>query len=190
MSLERNFGLGEEEFDRLLDELKNGKETLFEEIFLKNFQDTCLYLKNKCNIHYDRAYDITMNTLLEFRIRLMDDKVVYGNLRFLFRQMAYHNFVKTVREQNKFEKFRSLKKVRTLGASRIDSTMFELLDKAYEMLSVGCRSLLDKFYFLGESYEQLAHDEDLSYGAIRKRKERCLSKLKELVRIQSEKQHL
>jgi len=187
MSLDKNFGLSKEEFDELLQQLKNGNELLFEEIFLNNFQNTCLFIKNKCNIEYDKAYDITMNTLLEYRIRLLDDKIVYGNLRFLFRQMAYHNFVKTVREKKKAEKVETINTEVDEDLVSMERKMDELLDMAYKTLELGCKNLLDKFYFLSVSYEDIAQEEKVSNQAIRKRKERCLNKLKTLIRNQFEK---
>ena len=187
MSSDKNFGLSKEEFTVLLDELKSGNEKLFEEIFLNNFQSTCLYIKNKCNIEYDKAYDITMNTLLEYRIRLLDDKVKYGNLKYLFRQMAYHNFVKTVREKKKEDKALKLKDEIDDNLVKSERKMQEILDEAYDLLGLSCRNLLDKFYHLGVSYDELANDEGVSYQAIRKRKERCLGKLKVLIKSQFEK---
>ncbi len=187
MSLDKNFGLSKEEFGDLLYELKNGNESLFEEIFLNNFQNTCLFIKNKCNIEYDKAYDITMNTLLEYRIRLLDDKITYGNLRYLFRQMAYHNFVKTVREKKKAEKVVPLKIEVDEDLVSRERKMDELLDAAYKALESGCKNLLDKFYFLSVSYEEIAKEENVSNQTIRKRKERCLNKLKKLISSQFEK---
>lgn len=186
MSLEKNFGLSKEKFVVLLQELKNGNETLFEEIFLNNFQSTCLFIKNKCNIDYDRAYDITMNTLIEFRIRLLDDKVVYGNLKYLFRQMAYHNFVKTVREKKKLKNVTSIKTDDDEALKSKENQMLEILEVAFKNLDLKCRNLLDKYYFLGTSYDVLAQEESISNQVVRKRKERCLNKLKALIGNQFE----
>ena len=146
----------------MLDELKSGNEKLFEEIFLNNFQSRCLYIKNKCNIEYDKAYDITMNTLLEYRIRLLDDKVKYGNLKYLFRQMAYHNFVKTIREKKKEDKALKLKNEIDDKVVKSERKMQEILDEAYKLLGLSCRNLLDKFYHLGISYDELANEEGVS----------------------------
>lgn len=186
MSLDKNFGLRKEEFEELLRELKNGNETLFEEIFLNNFQSTCLYIKNKCSIDYEKAYDVTMNTLLEYRIRLLDDKIGYGNLKYLFRQMAYHNFIKAVREKKKFEKVQSLYPIEDGAPQSEEIKMLELLEIAFKKLELGCRNLLDKFYFLDVSYDELAEEQAVSNQAVRKRKERCLNKLKELIGSQFE----
>jgi len=186
MSLDKNFGLSKEKFIVLLQELKNGNETLFEEIFLNNFQSTCLYIKNKCKIDYDRAYDVTMNTLLEYRLRLLDDKIIYGNLKYLFTQMAYHNFVKTVRENKKLEKIPPLGTRGDEALQSNEAKMQKLLEIAFKKLEVGCRILLDKFYFLGISYEAIAKEEAISNQAVRKRKERCLNKLKTLIGDQIE----
>lgn len=190
MNSDKNFGLSKEEFSVLLNELKNGDETLFEEIFLNNFQNTCLYIKNKCNIEYDKAYDITMNTLLEYRIRLLDGKIVYGNLKYLFRQMAYHNFVKTVRENKKEEKTLNIKREVDAAQTKSERNLQDLLEVAYKHLESGCRNLLDKFYYLSISYDELAKEEGVSYQAIRKRKERCLTKLKQLIKRQFDKDEI
>ncbi len=178
MHLDKNFGLTKEKFAVLLQELKEGNETLFEEIFLSNFQKTCFFIKKKCKISYDEAYDITMNTLLDYRLRLLDGKIVYGNLKSLFRQMAYHNFVKTVRESEKKEKVLKLNYREAPVLENEERDLFNMLENAFKKLELKCKNLLDKFYYLGISYEDLAREEKISYQAIRKRKERCISKLK------------
>ena len=96
----QNFGLKAAEFAQLQANLLRGDETLFERVFVKHFDDCRVYLIRNCSAQADDAYDVTVETIIAFRKRLLENKVEYGNLRFYFTKMAKDSYLKMV-EKNK-----------------------------------------------------------------------------------------
>ena len=90
--LTKNFGLSEEEFVQLKAQLVRGDEKLFQVIFFAHFESCMNYLKHQYKVPHEKAYDVTMDALLLFRRKILEGKVRYGNLRFLFTQMAQPHF--------------------------------------------------------------------------------------------------
>lgn len=104
---DKNFGLTEDEFNRMLKALKQGDDSLFEHIYLFHYENCVKYLVKFRGATRDLAYRATMKALLETRKELIQDKLVYNNLNFLFTNKA----------GKKLGKIRSLKKERMTMSS-------------------------------------------------------------------------
>lgn len=175
-SMSKNFGLTEREFVDLCVRLRDGDEQIFEVIFLKHIEDCIKYLEMKYRIDRPTAYDISMDTILEFRKKLIARKISYGNLRFLFTSMAGQIFLKTVRARKKTENVTSLYEHEDMEAD------YQILEQSLEELGDGCKKLLKQNIYDNVELKEIAELQNKTAVAIRKQKQRCLDRLKMLFR--------
>ena len=174
----KNFGLSLSEFNELVVRLKRGDTQLFKSIFVHHFSACCQYLQKQYSGNQDDAYDATMDTLLEFRRRLVADKIKYGNLRFLFTKMASQYYQRDIMG----------KKTGPLGSIDLtdeneedfDQEDLDRLARAWKELDENCQSILKKNYYGGMKLSDIAAQENKSPAAVRKQKERCKNKLIQL----------
>ena len=171
----QNFGLLEDEFEEMVKELKNGNEFLFEKVFLAQFKVCMKYLMNRYNIGHDQAYDVSMDALLKFRKRLLEGKISYGNMRFLFTRMASQFLSNSSKNHTVFiDEYEE----KPDDNNPVDDDVLDALDKAWSQLCDECRKILDNFYYKRISLKSLAAGIGKSETALRKRKQRCLEKLR------------
>lgn len=173
--LEKNFQLSPGDFERLLMELQQGNEKIFEEVFLSQFKPAINYLKKRFKAGHELAYDTVMVTMTDFFYRLKDGKISYGNLRYLFTQMMVQNYYRQHKKEWNYEEFDGID---LLDISENKEEVMTLFDQAFAQLGEGCQNLLKAFYFENESYPDLAEKTGRSQAAIRKQKQRCLNKFK------------
>lgn len=169
----KNFELSEVAFHSMREKLRKGDESLFEQVFLNHFGDCTHFLKRKYRLQREDAYDITMDTLLQFRKKIINGKMSYGNLRFAFTQMAGHLYLKSVRDKKTL-------KENPVYERRYSPTDLETLDKALPELGIECREILQKFYYEKVRFQELAEVYGKSTLAMRKQKQRCVDRLKML----------
>ena len=181
----KNFGLSEQEFIRLTKELKEGKEALFEKIFLSHFEKCQQFLVVKYSVSTEVAYDITMDTLIQFRQRILLDKVSYGNLRYLFTMMASQNLIKR-QQKSKRPDFNLFY---LEGPPPKGEEVFDALSYAWDSLETESKSILEAFYYKKTPLVKIANRLGISDAAMRKKKQRSLEKLRGLfmTKYQSEK---
>ncbi len=172
----QNFGLSNAQFDDMVIQLKQGNESLFEKIFLAHFKECTNYIKFNYNAPHEVAYDITMDTLIEFRLKLLTDKIVYGNLRYLFTLMASQLYIKSIAKDNK------VKQSIFEYAEEIDESeeKIDALKNAWKELSLEDRKLLENFYYLDIPLNRIAEVENKSDAALRKQKQRAVDKLRQV----------
>jgi RNA polymerase sigma factor (sigma-70 family) len=175
----KNFGLRPEEFDNLVAQLKVGDETLFQTIFLAHFEDCMKYLTNKFGIQQSIAYDMTMDALILFRRKLLEGKIGYGNIRFLFTQMACQLYLKSI---NKKATHTDISEAGDLIEQEqddlFDDESLGLLDQAWDQLCEDCRGLLKRFYYHKATLKEIAEEQQKTAAALRKQKQRCVEKLR------------
>jgi len=177
---EKNLGLSEPVFNELVTQLKQGNEVLFEKIFCRFFKKNIAILKGKYQANHENAYDCVMWAMLRMRQMLLDNKVTYGNLENYFTRMAVTRYIK----------FQSRKKeVATdtfpdigIGEEQFfDAETMEILNKAFAKMGDQCQQLLKGFYYDRIELKELTEIiGDSSAANTRKRKERCLKKLRQL----------
>lgn len=174
----KNFGLSLNEFEEMVERLKHGDTQLFKSIFIHHFSDCCAFLQKKYSGNRDDAYDATMDTLLEFRKRLVEGKVKYGNLRFLFTKMASQYYQRDVMGI-KTGSIDSLD-ITDHTDEEFDQADLDRLAAAWKLLDVDCQSILKMNYYGGMKLIDIATQVNKSPAAVRKQKERCKSKLIQL----------
>lgn len=177
-AMNKNFGLTEAEFNKLLLALNNGDESLYEQVFLTHFEDCCKYLMNTYRASPEDAYDASMSTMLEFCNRLKTGRVTYGNLRFLFTRMAGQVYLKWIKKQQKTTGIEHMDIQE--APEDIDDESYAILNKAWDSLLKDCQTLLEEFYYTGATLEHIATVLNKSAVAVRKQKQRCVDKLREL----------
>jgi RNA polymerase sigma factor (sigma-70 family) len=174
--MNKNFGLSEVAFNEMVAKMKNGDESIFEIIFLAHF-DYCLnYIQGKYKASYTNAYDASMDALLAFCKGLKNGSITYGNLKFLFTQMAGQYYFKCIRKnkmQEPIEDYDTPEDELTFEEANLD-----VLDKSWEMLGDECKKLLENFYYNNSSLTEIAKKHDKSPTAMRKQKQRCIEKLR------------
>lgn len=174
----KNFGLTEDQFTEMIGALNQGSERLFEQAFLNHFDRSMNYLITKNGADREVAYDITMNTLLEFRKRMIQGKVKYGNLNFLFTQMCSQRYKREMGKKIDHDTYQQV----NLEDETFDEETFALLDKTMEKMGEECQSLIQDVYYNKLSYKDMESKYSKASAALRKQKERCITKLKMLIR--------
>ena len=173
----KNFGLTKAEFDQLAISLKEGKEELFEKIFLSHFDNCKQFLVTNHKASYELAYDITMDTLIQFRQRIITNKTTYGNLRYLFTVMASQNLIKHHQKKGKQV---DLSPFYVEGSSVKSEAVYEALAHAWNALEKDSKSVLEEYYYKKTPLIKIANTLGIADSTMRKKKQRCLEKLRNL----------
>ena len=172
--MSKNFGLTEKGFTEMCNSLRHGNEDIFEQVFMSHFNDCITYLKSNYTISHEDAYDATMDTLIAFRKKLIDGKISYGNVRYLFTKMASQIFIKS---QNRLKRVDGL----TYDSdSTVDEEELQVLEKAIGDLGSECQELLKLNFYEKLTIVEIAKIKDKNAASMRKTKQRCLFKLKSL----------
>ena len=158
--------------------LKIGDETLYEKVFLAHFQDCMRYLKRNFKASHEDAYDATMDAMVVFCNRLKADKIQYGNLRFLFTQIAGQIYVRWIKKEQLKTGIEQVDL--PIPVTSFDKETLLLLNKAWELLGEKCAQLLKDFYYGGVALQEIAVQNEKSPAAIRKQKQRCVEQLRTL----------
>ncbi len=177
-NIKDNFNLSKQEFILFKENVTKGDESIFLQLFSVQLPSSIIYLKNKFGISREIAHDVCMDTMIEFREKLINDKINYGNLRYLFTRMAVNNYLdsekKRLRIQEAVNVFSYMSDI-----SKSDSDQFfTVLTSAMNNLKPDQKKLLENIYQSGRDMSSLAEELGLSYANLRKRKQRILSKLK------------
>lgn len=171
----QNFGLRPEEFNEMISKLMTGDDSLFEHIFLSHFEICRSYVSSKYNIEYETSYDITMDTLLEFRRKLMEGKISYGNTRYLFTRMACNNYVMQVRQDQKLKEILSNEEI----PEDAHEEQIHKLNLAWQKLDESEKSLLTGYYYEGQALKDMAVSMNIPDTTLRKKKQRAMDHLRE-----------
>jgi len=172
--MSKNFNLTLQEYDTLVTKLRHGDEHLFEKIFLHHFKTVISQLQAKYRCSQSEAYDATMDTIIELRMKIIEGKIKYGNLEYLFFLMASQVLIRNLK------KF----KISDFEANMIDNhdaiyseVDIATLDKAWSDLGEDCKNLLSRNVYSGMKLIEIANEDERTHLAIRKHKKRCLDKL-------------
>lgn len=176
--MDKNFGLSPIAFEQMVSRLREGDEQIFEKVFLQHFEACMNYLQKFCSASHTDAYDASMDALLEFCRRLQQGKIQYGNLRFLFTQMAKQIYFKRQKKNERLAPVDGLEEWEAPPA--VSTEELDVLDKAWAQLCQECQGLLRQFYHAGISLKEIAEESNKSAAAIRKQKQRCIEKLRTL----------
>lgn len=172
-----NLGLTKDDFDRLVQELKKGNEYLFEIIFKELVQNAIKKLKQKNEKDDIIIEDTVMETLLIFRKRIIEDKVKYGAINFLFYKILSQEYYRIKNKENKYV-YLNTNDTTYRDDSVYEKEQFNLLKKAIKKLDKTCQEVIKRLYTYNNSTNEISQHLNISESGIRKRKIRCLDKLK------------
>lgn len=185
-----NFGLTKHEFNQFVDKVKNGDESLFIRVFNVHFKSSVRYIQNKFSISEESAYDICMDTMIEFRSKLKTGKISYGNIRYLYTKMAVHRYLDGLKKKNKVNEAIQVFMGETSNLSISQSEFLSMLNSALGRLDESQRHIIKEIFYSGKDTEQIIEDNDITYTNFRKRKQRSLEKLKSTFLKLLKKSHL
>lgn len=176
---DKNFDLTEEEFNDLKAKLREGDDRLFKQIFLSQVEESIQYIVRQFSADYNEAYDCVIETLVNFHKRVAEDKVTYGNLRFLFTQMSsqYYQTMKGKESKMKVveEEFMGF----PMDADNMYSDeQLELLKSAWDELGEECQKILKMNYYMNMNLIEISEVTNKSHASVRKQKQRCKEALK------------
>jgi len=174
---DKNFGLSEEDFTKLVSEMKNGNESLFETIFLSQFETSIRYVMSKYRTSREDSYDVCMDSLIYFRKLLISGKIQYGNLKLLFNKISAQNYLKYKKKNSKYS-FSGTVPEREVETAPLDEADIRLLNKAWNSLGDECKYILKNFYYNDLKLYEIAETLSKTPSAIRKKKERCINTLR------------
>lgn len=180
----KNFGLNLMEFNKLCADLKKGDNSLFERIYLSHFKQCQNYLIQQYNISNSESYDVTMDTLINFRKSLILGKIKYGNLNFLFTRMAYFLMLKKRKHVKRLNK-EELQYFTQLGLVDQDEELqarLNLIEKAIQKLSIEKQKFLEQHFKQKKKLVEMAKLSGESDATVRKRKQRILSEIKLIIK--------
>ena len=180
MEVEKNFGLTPRDFELMVTELKNTNYDLFKRVFLRHFKACITYLQTHNKATYDDAYDATMDTLIQFRRLLVEGKLQYGNLRYLFTKIATQVYLRNLK------KFQSQEMLES-DFDLIDEIPVNIEEKKamlnliWAKLGPNCQELFKLHYYGNLKLKEIAALKGKTAATIRKQKERCLEKTRTIL---------
>lgn len=178
-SSEKNFNLTEADFNSMIEELKSGNDQLYQEVIIGYFPECTAYLKQSMRISPTEAYDATVDTMVLFSRKLREDKIRYGNLRFLFAQMAKQAYLQKKRMEKPLVTLQTAGEV-VESFEGPDQEILLLLDNAWKHLEVACQKILRAVFYDNISLNDLAVVMEKNAAAVRKQKQRCTEKLRQI----------
>lgn len=183
----KNFGLSQARFEELCEGLRKGEDqSLFEHIFIEHFEYCQQYLIREDQAPEHLAYDATMDALISFRNALAKGTLTYGNLNWLLTRMARQHYYKFLRKPIPVNLANLPELAEPEPTLEFDPELYGVFRRAWEALGEQCRALLHKIFYQGKSYQELAVNENESQAVLRKRKQRCLSKLRNAIYLSLE----
>lgn len=177
---DKNFGLTEASFAKMALDLQANDTRFFEQVFLRQFEETMEYVKRKYNADRQDAYDATIDALLAFRLRFVQGKLSYGNLRFLFTKMASQLYLKSLK-RSRIHVDAALHLERDIEPEEGTDEPPAEFSRAWKKLGQPCKQLLVNYYYGKMKLLEIAQELSKKPETIRKQKERCIDKLKGLM---------
>ncbi len=175
----KNFGLTEASFGQMVLDLKANDTRFFQKVFLEQFKETMSYIKREYGASQEDAYDATMDALLEFRKRFVEGKLQYGNLRFLFTKMSTQMYLRNKKKQPPV--IGDLEIATETPEEQIETQVPQSFKTAWQSLGTSCKQLLTQHYYGAMRMTEIANELSTSPATVRKQKERCIKKLRELM---------
>ena len=173
-----NFGLTKAEFDVFVDKVRGGDESIFIRVFNVHFKASVRYIQNKFSISEEMAYDICMDTMIEFRTKIKAGKINYGNIRFLYTKMAVHRYLDELKRKNQINRAIEVFMGARTQFNIKDSEFLMMLNLAVDKLEDGQRHMIKEIFYSGKEVDQIVKENEITYSTFRKRKQRSLDKLK------------
>jgi DNA-directed RNA polymerase specialized sigma24 family protein len=174
---DKNFGLSPEAFQQLLKTLKAGEDEMYQRVFLAHFEDCLRYLKVNYQASHRNAYDASMDALVTFCGRLKEDRIQYGNLRFLFTRMAAQNYLKIKRDYSRIAELDEEWDIVEEPDIDLPPDALATFEEAWNQLGDNCKKLLKSFFYDRVKLKDIAAELNKREASLRKQKQRCVNKL-------------
>lgn len=182
---EKNFGFSHSDFIVFLAQLQNGEETLLDQIVPKHVKNCVAFLISSRGCSYEMAYDCAIDALMEIRVDLLRNKLVYGNLESYFTNRAGRIFYKRTQSLGviplvSIENVEMENEYRT-EAEIIEAEFKELVKQALKKLCPECRKILKWFYYDEVPFKKIATWLNLKHNTVLQKATRCRNKLRDLL---------
>jgi RNA polymerase sigma factor (sigma-70 family) len=181
-----------ENFQDLLTRVRNGDNSALS--YLHPFQEDCirmLLVKSNWHCSQDQAYDLFLDSVLDFRKNVLNDKVEYQNIKAYLRRMCWNKWLALCRTNE-----RVLKKQEVVTSALYENndpqpgeSMEQLytdrlkqLEQGMQQLSEQCRTILYMAIADDRSMAEIAEHLGLASADVAKTsKSRCYKKLLEII---------
>ena len=177
---DKNWGLTEAEFQKLITDLDSGNERQFRSIFTKNFVKYRNYIRRDMNISYDDASEVITEAFIRLQRFLSERRVEYGNLEAYTLRIARNEYLMLLRKRKQLpETDADFERLDIIDEEYDDSTM-EHFEKAFGHLGTDCRDLLKLHYFEKKAHREIGQTLSISEDASKTRMKVCRNKLREV----------
>jgi RNA polymerase sigma factor (sigma-70 family) len=184
--INKNFNLSEEEFERMKLALQKGDESLLGKIFVARSKDVMQLLKTKYRAQHHDAYDAIIGALLPFRQNIIQGNVTYGNLNAYYSRTAIHIYLK-MKGRSREDYPEEMPEIKSEESTEIFETeRLDKLNEAWKLLGDFCRHLIQRYSYDGIPLKQIADEIGEDYDNLKKKKSRCVQKLKDLIQNKSD----
>ncbi|MEM9546246.1 MAG: sigma-70 family RNA polymerase sigma factor [Bacteroidota bacterium] len=181
-SLDQNFGLSSHQFDEMVKKLKDFDNALLDHIYHVHYEPCRDYLRERFTIDEEMAYDLFMDALVSFRAKILNGKITYGNIKFLYTRLTINCYMDRHRRKKRLDvALSNFIKTINQGVEVVEEKYFNILQKCVSQLKDKDAALLRQLFLDEIPGEELAHQLGITYAALRKRKARALDRLKELM---------
>ena len=181
-SINKNFGLTSKEFDLLVDRMRCSDNTLLEHIYQVHYKYCRDYLRERYSIDEEIAYDLFMDALIIFRTKVLNKKIVYGNLTFLYTRLTINSYMDYHRNKKRLnEALVNFAHQINQPTQVIEDSYVEILESCLVKLKAKDTLLLRQLFLDKISGEELATQLGVKYAALRRRKKRAIDRLRDLI---------
>jgi DNA-directed RNA polymerase specialized sigma subunit len=116
--------------------------------------------------------------MIEFRSKLKQGKIKYGNIRFLYTKMAVHKYLDDLKRKSQINEAIGIFLGDRSSFNFTDSEFLSILNTSIDSLEATQRHMIKEIFYSGKNIEQIISDNRITNSTFRKRKQRSLNKLK------------
>ena len=187
--------MSEEEFKEMVAGLKRGDNTAL--ALLQPFQRNCtrmLIMKSGASCDEQQAYDIFVDSVLDFRKNVLQDRVNYQNIPAYLQRICWYKWLETIRAKQRHDRHRDMISSQLYPESAgLSSTEVEedftarlgQLQEGMQQLSAQCRKVLTMAIADDLSMAEIAAQLGMASADVAKTtKSRCYKRLVEWIRNQ------
>lgn len=182
-----------EDFNDLVTRLKRGDNTALSHLY--PYQDTCirmLVIKSRSQCDQDQAYDLFVDSVLDFRSNVLHDKVEFQNIKAYLRRICWNKWLAQSRTSTRRHLKQqivtaqlydppdeeTLENMEDLYSSRLSQ-----LNAAMQQLSEQCQKVLSLSIAEELPMTEIAKHLNMASADVAKTtKSRCFKKLIEIIR--------
>lgn len=177
---QKNWGLSTTDFQLLQEEIAQGGETRFQQVFKQNYPRYCNYIRSEMNLSYDDASDVTVEAFIKIHRFIREGRVSYGNLDAYSMQAIRNEYLMLLRKRKQLPESDVEVNQLDLLDEEYDESTLQLFEQAFGRLGEDCRSLLQQHYFQKMSHRDIGTALNISEDASKTRTKVCRNKLRDI----------